>query len=237
MWQSAATDSLTTTVQELFRGSTVQHYSIVSDAPYYIQGAQYFVWGILFLICFVLVFRDQTTAFLLWAADFLRHPFKRTYSDTSPAVRYGLPVGFVIMLPVAAYLLYGAGMVETPYLLILAVLAGYFLVRVLILRGISYVSGQEETVAVLVRGGYLFFMVLTAVYTIVFIIGMFLPDLYPFLMGPVCAVLSALLLLLYFIEQGRIFFAVKAPLLLTILYLCTLEIIPAATALVAVLRY
>lgn len=237
MWQSAATDSLTTTVQELFSGSTVQHYSIVSDAPYYIQGAQYFVWGILFLICFVLVFRGQTTAFLLWAAGFLRHPFKRTYSDTSPAVRYGLPVGFVIMLPVAAYLLYGAEMVEAPYLLILAVLAGYFLVRVLILRGISYVSGREEAVAVLVRGGYLFFMVLTAVFTIVFIIGMFLPDLYPFLMGPVCAVLTALLLLLYFIEQGRIFFAVKAPLLLTILYLCTLEIIPAATALVAVLRY
>ena len=237
MWRSAAIDSPGLTVSELFPDSLLQHYDIPAAGITVIHGAQYFVWAVLFFIFFCLVFRVQTSVFLSWAGGFARYPVKRTYYDTSPAVRLGLPIGFLVLLPVAAYLVYGTSSVEAPYLLILASLAGYYVMRFLFLAGMAYVSGERDLAAVLSRLSCLFFITATVVYCVILIIGMFLPDLYPVLTGPVSAVAAAVLLLLYSAELLRIFFSFREPLLLTILYLCTLEILPVVTAAVVVVRY
>ena len=234
---SGAIEYGTVSMQELLHGSTLQHYDIGTAVPPAIRGAQYFVWAILFLIFFCLVFRGQTAVFFSWAGSFLRSPVKRTYYDTSPAVRYGLPLSLILLLPLTAYLLYGTSAVGVPYILILAVLTGYFVLRFLILAGISYVSGENDLVTALNRMSCIGFMVVSAVFCILFIMGMFLPDLYPLLTDEVAVWLTAVLLVLYFIGLIRIFFAFKEPPLLTILYLCTLEIVPVALAAAAVLKY
>lgn len=237
MWQNAATDTLAVSVRELLPDSVLQNYSIpAADIPA-IHGAQYFVWTVLLFILSCMVFREQIAEFMNWAVGFLRSPVKRTYSDTSSPVRFGLPLGFCVLLPVAAYLVYGTTSVKAPYLLVLGSLAGYYALRFLILGGISFVSGQRELVTALSRITCLFMMTATVVYCIVLIIGMFLPDLYPVLAGTVSAVIAAVLMLFYAVELLRIFFSFREPLLLTILYLCTLEILPAASAVTAILRY
>ena len=146
------------TVSELFPDSLLQHYDIPAAGITVINGAQYFVWAVLFFIFFCLVFRVQTSVFLSWAGGFARYPVKRTYYDTSPAVRLGLPIGFLVLLPVAAYLVYGTSSVEAPYLLILASLAGYYVMRFLFLTGMAYVSGERDLAAVLSRLSCLFFI-------------------------------------------------------------------------------
>lgn len=222
---------------ELLPDSVLQSYDIPAAETPAIHGAQYFVWAVLLFILLCLVLREQIAEFMNWAGGFLRSPVKRSYSDTSQSVRFGLPLGFCVLLPVAAYLVYGTSSVQAPYFLILALLAGYYLLRFLILAGTAYVSGQREIVTLLSRISCLFLMAATVVYCIVLIIGMFLPDLYPVLTGTVSVVIAAVLLLIYTVELLRIFFSFKEPLLLTILYLCTLEILPVATALTAILRY
>lgn len=236
MWQSAATDT-THTVQELLAGSVLQHYDLQAAAPPVILGAQYFVWTFIFMILFCLIFRGQISVFLSWALEFLRMPVKRTYSDTSAAVRYGLPVALVLLLPVAAYLAYGTAAVSAGYGLLLAVLSGYVFLRFLILCGIGYVSGEKELVTALHRFSSLAFMAVTVLSCVVLIVGMFLPDIYPLLTGKVSIVLGIILMLIYLIGLARIFFAFGEPPLLTILYLCTLEILPVAAAVTSITRY
>lgn len=236
MWQNAATDT-TVTVQDLLAGSVLQHYDLQAAAPPVILGAQYFVWTFIFMILFCLVFRGQISVFLSWAVEFLLIPVKRTYSDTSAAVRYGLPVSVVMLLPVAAYLAYGTAAVHAGYGLVLAVLSGYVLLRFLLLCGIGYVSGEKELVTAVHRFSCLAFMTVTVLFCVVLIVGMFLPDIYPVLTGKVSIVLGIIVMLVYLIGLTRIFFAFGEPPLLTILYLCTLEILPVAAAATSITRY
>lgn len=236
MWQNAATDT-TVAVQDLLPGSVLQYYDFQAAAPPAILGAQYFVWTFIFMILFCLIFRGQISVFLSWAVEFLRMPVKRTYSDTSAAVRYGLPVSVVMLLPVAAYLAYGTSAVRAGYGLLLAVLSGYVLVRFLILCGIGYVSGEKELVTAVHRFSCLAFMAVTVLFCVTLIIGMFLPDVYPFLTGNGFIALAIMLMLVYLVGLARIFFAFGEPPLLTILYLCTLEILPVAAAATSITRY
>lgn len=237
MWRSGAIDNHGMPVQELFRDSVLQRYDIGAAAPPSVQVVQYFVWTVIFLIFFVLIFRNQTAVFLAWAGDFLRSPSKRTYFDTSSAVRYGLPLSMLILMPVAAYLVYGSLSVEAPYLLILAVIAGYTVLRLLLLAGIAYVSREGELVTSLIRAGFLAFILITFCYCILFVVGIFLPGLQPVLLGPGVMAVTSVFLFFYAVQLLRIFFVFKEPVLLTILYLCALEFLPIAAAIVTVLRY
>lgn len=237
MWPGVAIDGHVMPVQELFSSSVLHRYDIGMAAPPSMQGVQYFVWAVLFLIFFALVFRNQTGIILAWAWDFFRLPSKRTYSESSSAVRYGLPLSVLIFIPVAAYLVYGSLAVNTSYPLILAVIAGYMVLRLLLLAGIAYVSREGELVIALVRAGFLAFIGISFIYCILFIIGMFIPDLQPLLAGHAALAVAAAFMLIYVAELSRIFFAFREPVLLTILYLCTLEILPVAAATVIVLRY
>lgn len=225
------------TVGELWKGSLLHEYAMYAGHGSDMLGAQYFVWGLLFLIFFCFLFRSQTGLFFSWAGTFLLSPVKRTYFDTSASVRYGLPLSLLILTPVAAYLVYGTSAADAPYLLILGCIAGYLAFRYIIFRGISYVSGNSEPVTVLSRMTFLFFTLSTAIFCILLAVGMFLPDIYPFLMCKAAPAVSAVLVLLYFVELIRIFFAFKEPLLLSILYLCTLEMLPIAIAVVTILKY
>ena len=232
---SAVTDLLP--VQELLHGSVLQHYDIQAEALRTIQGAQYFVWAVLFLIFFSLIFRGQTGVLISWAVDFVRSPARRTYFTISAPVRYGLPLLFLLFLPLGAYLVYGASVIEVSYRLILAVIAGYFIIKAVILAGIAYVSREGEAMTAMARLNALFFILLTLSCSILFVIWIFLPDVPPVVVGTVAQVLSAGLMIFYAVELVRIFFTFREPLLLTILYLCTLEILPIATAVVTVFKY
>lgn len=237
MWQNAAIESVPVTVQELLGSSRLQQYDISAVETASIQDAQYFVWAVIALIFFCLIFRNQTFVYLSWAGNFLRTPVKRTYYDTSPSVRYGLPLSMLLLIPLAAYLVYGTSTVEAPYYLILAIIAGYFVLRFLIMAGIAYVSGKSELAAVLNRSSSVGFMIVTALFCILLIVGMYLPGIYPVITGEAAFCLAGVLAFLYLVELLRIFFSFREPLLLTILYLCTLEILPAALAVACILRF
>ncbi|HIZ85389.1 MAG TPA: DUF4271 domain-containing protein [Candidatus Coprenecus stercoravium] len=224
-------------VDGLWEGSRLSVYEVFPQVPFSVEGTQYFVWGILFLIFFCLVFRTPAAALALWAGGFMRSPAKRTYFDTSAAVRFGLPVSMVIFLPVFSFLIYGSGAVDAPYALILGVVAGFILLRAAVLQGIAYVTGEKDFVQTAGRAFMLFFLLVTAVFCVVYIIGMFLPDIFPVLAGKVIPALSILLLAVYVIELLRIIFAFKEPVFLSILYLCTLEFLPIATAVVTIIKY
>ncbi len=235
MQLSGATDSLT--VGNLLPGSILQTYNVGAEAAPAIQGAGYFVWAVLFIIFFALIFKGQTGIFIAWAGDFIRFPAKRTYFTTSSAVSVGLPLTVLMFLPLAACLVYGPSAVVAPYWLILAVMAGYAVLKAVVLAGIGYVSGEKEAMTALARANALFFIILTLMLSILTVIWVFLPDVPPVVVGAVAETLTALLLLIYGVMLVRIFFAFREPLLLTILYLCTLEIMPIATAVVTVFKY
>lgn len=236
MWQSGAIESVRT-VEDLWQGSVLQEYGVYAGSVPVVQGAQYFVWAFLFLIFFCLVFRSQTGVFFSWAGGFLLSPGKRTYFDTSASVRYGLPMSMLILLPLAAFLVYGTSAVEVPYVWILGSIAGYLLLRLLLLQGIAYVSGSTEIVTVLQRMTFIVFAIAVMVFCVILMIGMFLPGIYPLLMDRVVWAVTAVLLFLYLVELLRIFFMYREPLLLSILYLCTLEFLPIALAIVTVLKF
>ena len=226
MWQSAVTEAA---VDSLWRGSVLHSY----DVPYVVaggvQGGQYFVWTILFLIFFGLIMRGQCSLFFAWTAGFLKNPAKRTYSETSPAVRYGLPV--------SAFLIYGTEAVAFPYLWILAVLCAYVVLRLAVTRCITYVTGEKEFVTAVNRMAGVFVILAVMVFCVIYLAGMFLPEAYPALRGTVSPAVAALLGLVYLTEHIRIIFAFKEPLLLSILYLCTLEILPIALAVATILKF
>ena len=134
MWQNAVTDG---SVERLWPGSQLQHYVLPSAVESGIQGGQYFVWTILFLIVFGLVFRRPFSVFFTWMGGFFKSPVRRTYFDTSPAVRYGLLLSFVITLPISAFLVYGTQAVEAPYYVILGCICAYFALRFIVTSGIS----------------------------------------------------------------------------------------------------
>ena len=222
---------------DLLPGSILHRYYMGTEAAPAIQGAGYFVWAVLFIIFFALIFKGQTAVFIAWAGDFIRFPAKRTYFTVSSAVSVGLPLTFLIFLPLAACLVYGPSVVDAPYWLILAVIAGYAVLKAIVLAGIGYASGEKEAMTVLARANALFFIILTLVLSILSVIWIFLPDVPPVVVGTVAEILTAAILLLYAVMLLRIFFAFREPLLLTILYLCTLEILPIATAVVTVFKY
>ena len=234
MWQSAVTEAA---VDSLWRGSVLHSY----DVPYVVaggvQGGQYFVWTILFLIFFGLIMRGQCSLFFVWTAGFLKNPAKRTYSETSPAVRYGMPVSLIIALPVSAFLIYGTEAVAFPYLWILAVLCAYVVLRLAVTRCITYVTGEKEFVTAVNRMAGVFVILAVMVFCVIYLAGMFLPEAYPALRGTVSPAVAALLGLVYLTEHIRIIFAFKEPLLLSILYLCTLEILPIALAVATILKF
>lgn len=236
MWQSAAIDY---TVEELWPGSVLQRYDIASAAGsgMQLQGGQYFVWAVLFLIFFGLLFRGQSSHFFVWAGGFIKSPARRTYSDTSVAVRYGLPMSLAILLPLSALLLYGTGAVNARYPVILGCVCAYFALRSLISAGMAYVSGEKGFAASVNRMACVYLMVVVIFFCVVYILCLFVPDIYPVLMRDVVPVASGILIFVYLVEQTRIIFAFREPLLLSILYLCTLEILPIAIAVATILKF
>ncbi|HIZ87483.1 MAG TPA: DUF4271 domain-containing protein [Candidatus Coprenecus pullistercoris] len=236
MWLNAATD-LPVPVDELWRGSVLHGYDLSTVPAMFVPGTQYFVWAVLVLIFFCMIFRTPVGVFFSWAGGFLRSPAKRSYSETSASIRYGLPLSLAVFLPVFSFLVYGSGMVAAPYGVILGVLTAYFLIRLLILRGVSYCSGEKELVQSLYKVSLLFFMLLAIVFSVVFIIGMFLPDVFPLLVGTVSPVMAAAIMAVYYVEVLRIIFAFREPLFLSIVYLCTLEILPVALAVAVIIKF
>ena len=222
MWQNAVTDG---SIESLWPGSELQHYAMPSAVESGVQGGQYFVWTILFLIVFGLVFRRPFSVYFTWMGGFFKSPVRRTYSDTSPAVRYGLLLSFVIALPISAFLVYGTQAVGAPYYVILGCICAYFALRFIVTSGISYVSGEKGFVTVVNRMAYVFFMLAVMAFCVVYILGMFLPDIFQTLVHNVVPVLSGVLVLIY------------EPLLLSILYLCTLEILPIVIAVATILKF
>ena len=234
MWQNAVTDG---SVERLWPGSQLQHYVLPSAVESGIQGGQYFVWTILFLIVFGLVFRRPFSVFFTWMGGFFKSPVRRTYFDTSPAVRYGLLLSFVITLPISAFLVYGTQAVEAPYYVILGCICAYFALRFIVTSGISYVSGEDGFVTAVNRMSCVSFMTAVMVFCVIYILGMFMPDLFPVLTDKVAPAVSGVLVFLYLTEQLRIIFAFKEPLLMSILYLCTLEILPIVIAVATILKF
>ena len=175
MWQNAVTDG---SIENLWPGSELQRYMLSSAVGTGIQGGQYFVWTILFLIFLGLILRRPFTVYFAWVGGFLKSPVRRTYSDTSPAVRYGLVLSLVVMIPVSAFLVYGTHAVAAPYYVILGCICAYFAIRFIVTSCIAYVSGEDGFVTV-----------------------------------------------------------VNEPLLLSILYLCTLEILPIVIAVATILKF
>lgn len=235
MWPNAAIEGA---VDSLWRGSLLQQYDeIAAVAESGIRGGQYFVWTILFLILSGFVFRRQCSVFFTWAGGFLKSPVRRTYYDTSPAVRYGLPVSFAVGLPLSAFLIYGAGAVDAPFYVILICLAAYFLLRSVVMAGVLYVSGEDGFITAVNRMACVFFMLSVVFFSLCYMSGMFVPGIFHILLSNVVPVVFAVLAFLYLVELVRIIFAYREPLLLSILYLCTLEILPMAIAVATVLKF
>ena len=80
-------------------------------------------------------------------------------------------------------------------------------------------------------------MTAVMVFCVIYILGMFMPGLFPVLTDKVAPAVSGVLVFLYLTEQLRIIFAFKEPLLMSILYLCTLEILPIAIAVATILKF
>ena len=234
MWQNAVTDG---SIENLWPGSELQRYMLSSAVGTGIQGGQYFVWTILFLIFLGLILRRPFTVYFAWVGGFLKAPVRRTYSDTSPAVRYGLVLSLFVMIPVSAFLVYGTNAVAAPYYVILGCICAYFAIRFIVTSCIAYVSGEDGFVTVVNRMAYVFFMIAVMVFCVVYILGMFLPDIFQTVVHNVVPVLSGVLVLIYLMEHLRIIFAFKEPLLLSILYLCTLEILPIVIAVATILKF
>lgn len=235
MWQNAATDSIP--LENLWSGSVLQSYEVPVYTVTGVQGGQYFVWAILFLIFFALVFREPFSALFSWMGGFVRFPARRTYSDTSAAVRYGLPVSLVLMLPVSAFLVYGTGAVSASYVAVLAVISLCAVLRVAVTYGIAYVSGERDFVALANRLACVFFIVAVLIFSVIYMVGMFVPGIFQVLEKDVVPAVSAILVLIYVTEHLRIIFSFKEPVLLSILYLCTLEILPIAIAVATILKF
>lgn len=236
MWQNAATDNAIP-LGNLWNGSVLQSYEVPQYAVAGVQGGQYFVWAILFLIFFALVFRDPFSAFFSWAGGFLKFPARRTYSDTSAAVRYGLPVSLVLMLPVSAFLVYGTQAISAAYMVILAVIASCAVLRVAVTYGIAYVSGEREFIMSVNRMACVFFIIAVMIFSVIYMVGMFVPGVFQVLKSEIVPVVSTVLVLIYVAEQSRIIFTFREPVLLSILYLCTLEILPIAIAVATILKF
>lgn len=236
MWQGVATDTVRS-VGDLWSGSALQRYDIVMvDAPG-VQGGQYFVWAVLFIIFLSLLLRRPFSVYFTWAGGFLKYPARRTFYDTSASVRLGLPVSLAISLPLSAFLVYGMGGVSAGYLTVLGVIAAYAASRLLITSGISYVSRGNAMVAASNRMACVFFTIAVLLFTVVYIIGMFIPDVLAVLGEKVVPAISAVLVLLYLVEQTRIIFSFKEPVFLSILYLCTLEILPIVLSVATILKF
>ena len=141
------------------------------------------------------------------------------------------------MIPVSAFLVYGTNAVAAPYYVILGCICAYFAIRFIVTSCIAYVSGEDGFVTVVNRMAYVFFMIAVMVFCVVYILGMFLPDIFQALVHNVVPALSGVLVLIYLIEHLRIIFAFKEPLLLSILYLCTLEILPIVIAVATILKF
>lgn len=236
MWQSAATDSIVP-LGELWKGSVLQQYDVPSSVMAGVHGGEYFVWAILFLIFSGLLFREPLSVFFSWAGGFLKYPARRTYYDTSAGVRYGLPASMVFMLPVSAFLVYGTQAVPAGYPAVLAVVVSFTAFRFAVTSGISYVSGQKEFISSANRLFCVFFIMAVMIFCIVYMVGLFIPGIFPILKEDVVPVMLALLVILYIFEHLRIIFSFKEPVLLSILYLCTLEILPIAIAVATILKF
>lgn len=235
MLQNGGTDTLYS-VSELWEGSVLHNPGLPAGPEPLQIGNGIFSWILIALIVMALVFRDVLKSFNVWLANFIYSPDQRNFTDMA-LPRLFFPVIFLVFIPVSAFMVYGLGLVRTEYYVILSVLAGYFVLKALVLSCISYVTGEKGLVLSLVKMMAVALFIFTQIAILLYAAGMFFPQFLPEILLKVSPVVGGALFILYLIQLSRIFFSFGEPPLLSILYLCTFEMLPAGLAMATIIKF
>ncbi len=176
--------------------------------------------------------------------SFLGHIFKFTAStlilrktEKRSAFSSFTILMFIGSLPVCFFLLSKYGLLTGRFWWLIGGVALFFLIRALVLYVIGKISSREELFSSLTDLSMSFVIIATIVLTISFPFTYFVEMSSGFyIFRIVISVILILLLALYVADVSGLIFSSRAPLFLSILYLCTLEILPLSMAIVAVVR-
>lgn len=228
MRQNAVTDTLYP-VQDLWNGSVLHEYCLYPIPDPIPAGNNIFAWILIGMIILALLCRNNLDKFRVWLVNFIYSPDQRNFSDMNLSGIF-FPVVYLIFVPVASFMVYGMQLADTGYMTVLCVLSGYFVARFLILAGIRYVTGENALAASLMKLLTVFFALVSVCATVIYAACMFFPEIFPDPVMKVALVTGGTIFFMYLIQLFRIFFSFGEPLFLSILYLCTLEILPVCLA-------
>lgn len=190
----------------------------------------------LFFIGFILLFKNKVSTFSLNIFNLFKSPFGRQFNASPMRFRLRLISAFIIMLPVMAFMFLRLEIKEWSFFSIMLAILAFFIAKTLILYGIGYVSGEKKMFEAITKILYAGFIIGTAVFFLMFAIETLL-NMIPGRFYTVSALILLIVFgILYLIEIARIIFSRKLPPFLSILYLCTLEILPLLMIIVTISR-
>ena len=228
MQQNAVTDTLYS-VQELWSGSVLHEYGLYVPSESLPAGNSIFAWILIGMIVLALLCRSNLDKFRVWLVNFICSPDQRNFSDMNlPGIFF--PTVYVIFIPVVSFMVYGIKLVDTGYLTVLSVLSGYFVFRFFVFAAIRYVTGEDALTASLMKLLTVFLVLMSVCSILIYTAAMFFPAIIPDPVMKVALVTGGILFFMYLMQLFRIFFSFGEPPILSILYLCTLEILPLGLA-------
>lgn len=197
-----------------------------------------FLFSIIVLISIFLLFlfRRQIYDFYLNIAAFLKFPFERKFSEPGAGLGIQLAIAFVIALPLFSFSLSHVHYLNVSFFTVLLTVLIFFLMKTIVLLSVGYVSGDREIFSAVIKVSYAIFI---AVSVIVFFFSSLesLLTIIPSRIHVYIALgLLTILGIFYLIELVKIIFTRKLPPFLSILYLCTFEILPVLMIVVLISR-
>ena len=147
-----------------------------------------------------------------------------------------LDVAFIIMLPLFSFALSHFSQINLSFLTIALTVLIFFLLKTIILSGIGFVSGEKDIFSAIIKISYATFIVISVIVFFFSSLESLLTIIPSRIYIYIALGLLALLGILYLIELGKIIFTRKLPPFLSILYLCTFEILPVLMIVVIISR-
>ena len=191
---------------------------------------------ILATVFLLFLFRRQVYDFYTNIISFLKFPFERKFNEPGTNFIMQLAVAFIIMLPLFSFALSHFSQINLSFLTIALTVLIFFLLKTIILSGIGFVSGEKDIFSAIIKISYATFIVISVIVFFFSSLESLLTIIPSRIYIYIALGLLALLGILYLIELGKIIFTRKLPPFLSILYLCTFEILPVLMIVVIISR-
>ena len=237
MGQNAVTDTLGG-IDLAWPGSVLSVFDVPAPSPgILLYDGQYFAWGMLCLIIITLVFRRHVRDFFSSLTAIVLFPSSGQRYKGFP---FQLGAAFVVATGILCFVMSDFGAVSRDnfdYPALLLVIGGAMALKAVVLLLSGYVSSDMGFVLQAMRL-FAVFTVLSAIMSILlYPVAYFVPDGAAEAVRVTAIVLASLVAAAYLFDIVRIIFTFQISPFFSFLYLCTLEILPAALLVATVVKY